>query len=107
MSVAVEDSAVESETGGWDVFGVVGACAPVDEAVKVDPVVDDPSDMGTPSVNLVTDEVSVFNVELGELLEATYVARDKSDDFVEAVEKFSSLSGQIPVVHGSLEQHPR
>lgn len=107
MSVTVEDSVVGSDAGAWDVSGCLGACTPVDEAVKVDSVVNDASDIGTASVNLVTDEVSVFNVELGKLLAAPDVASDESDDFVEAIETLSSLSGQIPVVHGSLEQHPR
>ena len=65
------------------------------------------SDIVTASVNVVMEEVViVLGVTSGSRLIAIAVVSFKSEKVV-IVPVASSSSGQTPVVHGSLEQHPR
>jgi len=104
----VETSEVVDETEAWVISDVVGVSAPVDEAVgEADIVVDETVDA---SVSVVIAEVVVVLAVTSEnrFTVPAVVSDNVSDDLVVGVlEESSSLSGQIPVVHGSLEQHPR
>lgn len=112
-SVLVEGSEVEDETGACEIPETLGVTTPVDEAIKeADCVVDGTSETVVASVKVVTEEVVVvLGVTLGNLFTVPAVVSDDSETFVVALVVSlvvsSSLSGHIPVVQGSLEQHPR
>jgi hypothetical protein len=79
----------------------------VEEAVETDIVVDESADE-TVSVSVgvvIAEVVVVFAVT--RLSVPAVVCDDVSDDAVVKVAEEESLSGHMPIVHGSLEQHPR
>lgn len=103
------------ETGG--VSKNVGVSEPVGASEVLDKDVEEGSDAVVDtsveetvvgSGKVATDVVVVLGVTLGNILMTTAVVTDMSGGSVKIFEEpSSSESVQMPVVHGSMEQHPR
>lgn len=87
----------------------VSGIVDLDEEGETAVVAGSSDEIVTASVKVVIDEVVVvLGVTLGSrLIAPTVLVSDRSDNVVAVLVLSSSLSGQIPVTHGSLEQHPR
>jgi hypothetical protein len=112
MPVGVLDGEAVSWGAAWTDDNAV---APVVSEVVVSALVDkavgeagtDVDETVVTSVSVVVAEAIIFAVTSGNRLTLPAVVSDNVSDDVVVVLVASSSSGQTPVVHGSLEQHPR
>jgi hypothetical protein len=109
VAASTDDNAVTPVTLEVDVLALLDEAGETDAVIDeiVDEVVDEVADETVvASVSVVVVEAAVLTVTSGNRLTLpAFVIDNVSDDRLVVLE--ASSSGQIPDVHGSLEQHPR